>query len=467
MSEVHVTTMRITRRRLLAGLTLGAASAAIAACSGGSSPSDQTPAAASSGSSVTPSAATTPAANGASLKGTSLAFIGGSYFIPEAQSLFKKQVEQWGKDNGVSVSADFLNWPDLQAKIAAAVQSGAGADMFEMWPGWTYLYPDNLADVSDVAEAMGKAQDGYYDSWVTQAVKVDGKWLGLPVGATNNVMSYRISYFKKAGIDDPVKQFPDTWEDLFAVGKKLKAMGKPIGQALGHSLGDPPSFAYPYMWSYGAMEVEADGKTVAFNKPEFVDAMSRFVQAWKDAFDTTALAGDDGYNNRAFLADQISVTINGTSIYAAALKQNPDMAKDLNNATIPKGPSGRFYNQGSRAFSILKASKNVEGGKAFLQWWSDPKQFGDWLHIQDTYQIPPTKSWENDPMWKKDPKLAAVADDVKYGRPIGYAGPPNKKAALASSKYIVVDTFARAVQSGDAKSAINWGADQLKQIYGG
>ncbi len=43
-------------------------------------------------------------------------------------------------------------------------------------------------------------------------------------------------------------------------------MGKPFGQALGHSPGDPPSFAYPYMWAYGAMEVEEDGTTVAINK---------------------------------------------------------------------------------------------------------------------------------------------------------------------------------------------------------
>jgi hypothetical protein len=29
-----------------------------------------------------------------------------------------------------------------------------------------------------------------------------------------------------------------------------------------------------------------------------------------------------------------------------------------------------------------------------------------------------------------------------------------------------VDTFAKAVQSGDAKAAIEWGAEQLKRTYG-
>jgi hypothetical protein len=29
----------------------------------------------------------------------------------------------------------------------------------------------------------------------------------------------------------------------------------------------------------------------------------------------------------------------------------------------------------------------------------------------------------------------------------------------------VIDTFARAVQDGDAQDAIDWGADQLETIY--
>jgi multiple sugar transport system substrate-binding protein len=44
--------------------------------------------------------------------------------------------------------------------------------------------------------------------------------------------------------------------------------------------------------------------------------------------------------------------------------------------------------------------------------------------------------------------------------------PIYEKAAMAWSKYVVVDTFAKAVQSGNAKDSIEWGADQLKRVYG-
>jgi multiple sugar transport system substrate-binding protein len=61
--------------------------------------------------------------------------------------------------------------------------------------------------------------------------------------------------------------------------------------------------------------------------------------------------------------------------------------------------------------------------------------------------------------------MSPFREQPKYGLNQGYAGPPNQKAAMAWSKYIVVDTFAKAVQSGDAKAAIEWGADQLKRTY--
>ena len=71
------------------------------------------------------------------IKGTSLTILQGTYFIAPGQDLYKKQAQEWGQANGVTMNADFLNWPDLQPKIAAAIQGG-GVDIVELWPGWNY-----------------------------------------------------------------------------------------------------------------------------------------------------------------------------------------------------------------------------------------------------------------------------------------------------------------------------------------
>ena len=114
-----------------------------------------------------------------------------------------------------------------------------------------------------------------------------------------------------------------TWEEWRAAGKKLKAKGHPFGQTLAHAFGDANAFWYPYLWSWGGKEVEADGKTVVLNSTETVESVEFAVGFWKDACDEGAFAWDDSGNNRAFLAGTISATNNGASIYIEA-KKKPD-----------------------------------------------------------------------------------------------------------------------------------------------
>ncbi|MER3404994.1 MAG: hypothetical protein C4289_07345, partial [Chloroflexota bacterium] len=186
---------------------------------------------------------------------------------------------------------------------------------------------------------VAQAEGDYFD-WAVKTVRVDDTWLSIPIGTSTSAQVYRISFFQEAGWDDPVNNPPDTWEDLFRIGVELKKRGTPLGQAFGHSTGDPPSFAYSFMWAYGAMEVEEDGKTVAFNKPEFVDGMKLLLSYWTQAFDETGLSWDDATNNRAYLAGQIAWTFNGSSIYIAAQKDAPTSPRTPCTTSSRKGRPG-------------------------------------------------------------------------------------------------------------------------------
>jgi multiple sugar transport system substrate-binding protein len=96
-----------------------------------------------------------------------------------------------------------------------------------------------------------------------------------------------------------------------------------MGQAVSHSFGDPPTYAYPYLWSWGGKEVESDGKTVVLNSKQTVESVKFMVGFWKDGYDEGALAWDDSSNNRAFLSGTCSCTLNGASIYLEA-KRKPN-----------------------------------------------------------------------------------------------------------------------------------------------
>ena len=67
---------------------------------------------------------------------------------------------------------------------------------------------------------------------------VGGKWVAVPWSTVPALISYRKSWFDEIG----VKEFPKTWAAYHEAGKKLKAAKRPIGQTLGHTFGDAPTF---------------------------------------------------------------------------------------------------------------------------------------------------------------------------------------------------------------------------------
>jgi len=243
-------------------------------------------------------------------QGTTVHYLRWSDFVPASDQVLKTKIAPEGeKALGIKLTFEMVNANDIQARVTYSVQSGSGPDIILALNNWPQLYTESLADVSDVADEVGKSQGGFYD--VSKAVATVGnKWIGAPWALGGGLVAYRKSWFQEIGLD----KFPETWDALRDAGKKLKAKGRPLGQTLGHTFGDAPSFWYPYLWSWGGKEVEAGGKTVALNSKETIESVKFAVPFWKEACDEGGLAWDDSSNNRAFLSGSISATNNGASI---------------------------------------------------------------------------------------------------------------------------------------------------------
>jgi len=82
-------------------------------------------------------------------------------FIPEGDVEVKRQVAEYNKQMKVEVVFETINANDLQARITAAIQSGAGADIIMMLHNWPHLYAGGLADVSDLCDWKASDQGGY------------------------------------------------------------------------------------------------------------------------------------------------------------------------------------------------------------------------------------------------------------------------------------------------------------------
>jgi multiple sugar transport system substrate-binding protein len=283
------------------------------------------------------------------------------------------------------------------------------------------------------------------------------------------MIAYRKSWFDDVG----ATKFPTTWEEYREVGKKLKAKGRPIGQTLGHTFGDAPVFSYPYFWSWGGKEVEADGKTVNLSTKEVIESVKFMTGFWKDAHDEGGLAWDDSNNNRAFLSGTISATLNGASIYIESLRR-PDQYKtdkgaqlktDILHAPLPKGPAGQFSMHTYHSHCLPSYSKNQKAAKDFLKWMHTKANYEKWFVSQKGFATPPTAEWEKHKVWDEDPVMTPYKVAGALGRTVGYAGPANRKAAEVLSKYIITDMYAKGVQGGTAEDAVKWAEGELKKVY--
>jgi multiple sugar transport system substrate-binding protein len=395
-------------------------------------------------------------------KGTKLHQLQWINYVPPADNVFLAQAEEFGKLMGVEVQVERIGQNDVRTRATAAIEAKAGPDIILIHNNLPHLFADGLADASDIAEAIGKEQGGYYDLMRANAYS-GRRWLAVPHFCHAWAWNYREDWLKEAGFT----KFPETWEEFREVGKKLKAMGRPIGQAFGHSEGDPNNYVYPLVWGFGGYEVEKDSKTVVLDKKGTLEAIKLNNAMWKECFDEGGLSWDDSSNNRAFLAGSLSITGNGPSIYLVSRDKFPEIHRAMNHAAMPKGPAGRFYQIPTLSSAVMKYSKNQKLAKEFIRWYMAKEQYEKWFEAMQTFAIPPTKMWYDHPLWTKDPKLTLFRDVIKDARHVGYAGPSGRKASEALAKFIIVDMFAKSIQGATPEEALKWGTAELKKIYAG
>jgi multiple sugar transport system substrate-binding protein len=157
----------------------------------------------------------------------------------------------------------------------------------------------------------------------------------------------------------------------------------------------------------------------------------------------------DPNNNKAFLAGDISLTLNGISIYyAAKTSSDPKMtaiAADIQHASPPVGPAGKPAYGGLMfpAF-VFRYSKYPNAAKAYLRFMMEREQYEPWQAACIGYVSHPLRAYETNPVWTADPQHVYFRDVVKNMRHTGYAGKPGKEAAAVLADFVVVDMFAEA-----------------------
>ena len=375
-------------------------------------------------------------------KGATLRVLRWKRFVQGDEDQFLANTRRFTELTGVQVRVDSENFEELRPKAAVAANVGAGPDIIICTDEQPQLYPDKLLDVSDLARYLGEKYGGWFEV-CPEYCTVDGRWIAIPTGVAGGAMVYRRSMLHAAGFD----AFPKDLDGFLKLCQALKAKAAPPGFALAHATGDANGWTHWLLWAFGGRL--ADEKTrLALNSKETIAALE-YGKAMYQTFAPGTLSWLDPSNNKAFLAGEIGLTLNGISIYYTA-KTSADpkvkaMASDIHHATFPVGPIGRDVH-GALMFpgAIYKYCKYPNAAKEYLRFIMEREQYEPWQRASIGYISHTLRAYDSNPVWTEDPQHVFYRDIARGARHNGYAGRLGKESAAVLADFVIVDMFGEA-----------------------
>jgi len=381
-----------------------------------------------------------------------------------APAMDKKQndiAQRFTRDTGIKLRIDYIAHPQQPAKYAAEVQTQAGHDLVEMRMHFPWLYEPQLTDVSDLVAELEKKHGKTLSSGY-EAAHVNGVWRAVPMYHGLFVPTYREDLFKRAGL-----KVPDTWEELYTVGKELKKMGNPVGIPISQNY-DSISTAGPVLWSFGGMEVDRDGKTVRINSPATEQMVEWYKKMFRDCMEPEVLSWTDASNNESLQQGKAGWIHNPVSAYIVAKQRKLPTADLINHHRSLGGPGGRHETDVPRSIGIWKFSKHVEPAKEWVRYLLGKREvYDEWIMSADAFNLPIYERLQDHPVLRTDPKYAALgAPGVQYHL-YGWPAPPTDRIQLITNSFIVPNMLAKAVTGTPNKEAIAWAENEMKKIMAG
>jgi multiple sugar transport system substrate-binding protein len=368
-------------------------------------------------------------------------------FVQPDEEVFRANCARFTQQTGVEVRVDFVGWEDITQQTAVTANTSAGPDIIIGFNEAPHIYVDKLVELTDVAEYLGAR----YGGWLPMARRYGTRhntntWIGVPFGASGGPLVWRKSAVNEAGYTTP----PDDHAGFLDLCRKLRALNKPPGFALGNAVGDGNGFANWLVWSHNGYLVDPDGR-VAINSPETIAALE-YLKELYPTFIPGTIAWTDISNNRAYAAQELWLTSNGVSLYFA-LKNDPAtaaIAEDTQHTLMPKGKAATSPMAGLTLNAMLfRHSRFPNAAKALIAFLMEAEQYDPWLQANLGYWSQPLANYAESAVWKGDPKVAIFRDVMKSDYWIGYKGPISQASAAANAEYIMVQMCA-SVASGQA-----------------
>ncbi|UIK08608.1 ABC transporter substrate-binding protein [Neorhizobium galegae] len=316
--------------------------------------------------------------------------------------------------------------------------------------------PVDLAPFIAKEGDMGKL--GFSDN-ILKLAQVKGKQVGLAFATSNPIMYYNADLVKAAGGNPDVP--PKTWDEVIALGAKIKALGNGVEGIDFRWQGDDWMFS-ALLFGAGGQMLSTDEKSVAFAGPEglkAVETLDRMVkQGGLPVF--TAQAGE-----QAFFAGKVGIEFKTTGALRNTIKSVGDKF-DLRTAQIPliDPVKGKLPTGGNAVVILARNADKQQAAWKFAKFAAGP--YGASVVVPGTGYVPNNELAAKSPdylgnFYKQNPLFVAGLSQMDRMVP-WYAFPGTNGVKVTQA---IVENLSRIVeQQATPKEALEDAASEVKGL---
>ncbi len=310
-----------------------------------------------------------------------------------------------------------------------------------------------------IAKEGGKmAEQGFSDT-ILKLAQVKGKQVGLAFATSTPIMYYNADLVRKAGGNPDVP--PKTWDEVIALGGKIKKLGDGVDGIDFRWQGDDWMFS-ALLFGAGGTMLSADETKVTFNGPEGLkgaEILSRMVKEGGLPVFTKA-AGE-----QAFAAGKVGFEFQTTGALRNTIK-NVGGKFDLRTAEIPliDPVNGKLPTGGNAVVILTRDAAKQEAAWKFAKFASGP--YGASVVVPGTGYVPNNELAAKSPeylgnFYKENPLFVAGLKQMPRMVP-WYAFPGSNGVKVTET---IVENLSRIVeQSASPKQALDDAAADVADL---
>ena len=221
------------------------------------------------------------------------------------------------------------------------------------------------------------------------------------------------------------------------------------------------------MAAYGAEMVDPKGDITIKSDAtrQVLDWYKRLSKTLPDS----VYAYDNASNNKEMVSGKAALIMNPPSAYAVAVRDKPELAKQMWHFPSPKGPKGRFDPASYYFWGIWSFGKNIPAAKSLLAYLADRGIQERLVAASSGFDIPPFESFMDFKIWEEVEPPKYTVYNLPPRRDViphmtGYPA-PLKIGTQMWAQATMMKMIAQHTQSGkSADEAIAWAESELESF---